>query len=144
MKHVWSIICEKSSIDFETNILSLLNCVEEMKLVIDKTQMSENKKIDIPANLQLVNFWTIENTKKENTLDFKCEFIDPLGNTLNQFEKNFKIKKDSSRFRTRINIKGITATENGRYYFKIWQKKGTKFNLVAELPLDINILYNIK
>jgi len=42
MKNVWSIICERSSIDSQTNVLSLFNCIEEMNIEIDKTKMSQN------------------------------------------------------------------------------------------------------
>ena len=57
MKHVWSIICQQSSIDFENNLLSLYGCIEELNLVVDKDKILQNEKMIIPAKFQLVSFW---------------------------------------------------------------------------------------
>lgn len=141
MKHVWSIICEKSSIDFESNLLSMFNCVEEVKVVIDKTKRPKNDKLVIPVNFQIVSFWSVEDSNKENSVEIKGEFIDPKGVVLIQFENNLKSKKKIKRFRNRANIQKMPVTESGRYYFKILQKKGNKFKIVAELPLDVTLFY---
>ncbi len=141
MKHIWSILCEKSSIDFENNRLSIFDCLETIKFVVDKTKTLENKKIAIPLNFQIISFWTIKNPNKENSLDIKIEIIDPNGKILNVSQNNFKVKKDIKRFRNRNNIQGMPVTESGRYYFKIWQKTDSEFELVSELPLDIDISY---
>lgn len=143
MKHIWSIICEKSSIDFETNSLSLFNNIEEINLTIDKTKASRNEKIVIPANFQIINFWVTESPEKENSTEIKAEFIDPEGENLNKFEQSLKMKKGIKRMRNRANIQGIPVTKNGRYYYRISQKKNEKFKVVAELPLDINVSYKI-
>ena len=139
MRHIWSIICEKSSIDFESNLLSMFNCVEEMKLAIDKTKIPKNGRLVIPVNFQVISFWSIENSNKENSTEIKGEIIDPKGVVLNEFKNTLKTKKGIKRFRNRTNIQGMPITENGRYYFKISQKKDNKFKVVAELPLDIEI-----
>ena len=143
MKHIWSIICEKSSIDFESNLLSLFNCVEEMKFVVDKTKMLPKGKLVIPVNFQIVSFWSIEDFNKENILDIKWEFSDPKEKVLNEFKNILKIKKGIKRFRNRTNVQGMPITESGRYYFRIWQKKNNKFELVSELPIDVDLSYKI-
>lgn len=141
MKNIWSIICEKSSIDSQTNLLSLFNCIEEIKLEIDKTKMPKSDKIVIPASLQLISFWIIEEPAKENSADIKVNFVDPKGNVLNEFVKTLKTKKNEKRLRSVINIQGIPITDSGRYYYKILQKKGNKFEVVSEVPFDINMSY---
>ena len=143
MKHIWSIICEKSSIDFESNLLSLFNCVEEMKFVVDKTKMLPKGKLVIPVNFQIVSFWSIEDFNKENILDIKWEFSAPKEKVLNEFKNILKIKKGIKRFRNRTNVQGMPITESGRYYFRIWQKKNNKFELVSELPIDVDLSYKI-
>ncbi len=141
MKHVWSIICEKSSIDFESNLLSMFNCVEEVKVVIDKTKMPKNDKLIIPVNFQIVSFWSVEDSNKENFVEVKGELIAPGGAVLIEFKNNLKSGKKIKRFRSRTNIQKMPVTESGRYYFKILQKKGNKFKIVAELPLDVTLSY---
>jgi hypothetical protein len=144
MKHVWSIICQQSSIDFESNLLSLYNCLEEINLVIDKDQVSREKKMTIPTKFQLVSSWSIEDSSQNNNLETRGEFIDPDGNTLNTFDNSFIIKSGITRFRNRTNIQGFPVTKEGRYYLKVWQKNQAKdFELVAELPIDIKINYQL-
>lgn len=144
MKHIWSIICQHSSIDAENNLLSLFNCVEEMNLIVDRDKISEPEKIVIPAEFQLVSFWTIEDSSKDNKLEIKGELVDPDNKVLNTFNNNFVVKSGVARFRNRTNIQGLPITKEGRYYVKVWQKDDKeKFVLVAELPIDIKISYQI-
>jgi hypothetical protein len=144
MKHVWSILSQSSSIDFEKNLLSLFNCVEEMSLVVDSNKFSEGKKIIIPAEFQLISFWTREGELKEEKLELKGEFVNPDGEVLSSFNNTITIKKEAPRFRNRTNIKGLPVNKEGRYYLKVWQKaKEEDFSLKAELPVDVKINYQI-
>lgn len=144
MKHIWTVLCQKSSIDIETNLLSLFNCVEELSLIIDKTKAPKGDLV-IPIEFQLVSFWTVENSNKDNVLEMKGELIDPNGKTLNKFENKFNIKKGVLRFRNRTNFQGLPITEAGRYIIRMMQKNEGKkeFEIVTELPLDIKISYKL-
>ncbi len=143
MKHVWSILCEKSSVDSETNLLSMFNTMEQINLVIDKTKMQKSDKLVVPASFQIINFWVIEDPTKENSTEMKIEFVDPKGKILNEFRKVLKTKKDIKRVRNRTNIQGMPVTESGRYCYRVSQKKGNKFEAIFELPLDIYVSYKI-
>jgi len=144
MKHIWTVLCQKSSIDIDTNLLSLFNCVEELDLVIDQTKAPKGDLV-IPAEFQLVSFWTVEDPNKDNTLEMKIELLDPSGKSLNKFENKFKVKKGILRFRNRTNIQGLPITDPGRYIVRIMDKKEEKkeFEVVIELPLDIKISYKL-
>lgn len=143
MKNIWSIICEKSSIDAQTNLLSLFNCVEEIQLTIDKEKMPKSDKLVIPFSLKIISFWTIEDSSKDNLAEIKIDLMDPKGKILNEFPVTLKAKKGEKRLRSITNIQGIQITEGGRYCYKILQKKGTKFEVASETPLDINLSYKI-
>lgn len=143
MKNVWSIICEKSSIDSQTNVLSLFNCIEEMNIEIDKTKMPQGDKIVIPVNFQLISLWRVDDSTKENTMDVKMEFVDPSGQVLNESLNTLVTKKGEKRLRSIINIQGLQITDSGVYYYKILEKKGNKFEVVSSTPLDINVSYKI-
>lgn len=144
MNHIWTVLCQKSSIDYESNLLSMFNCVEELNLSIDNTKVVE-KNLVIPAEFQLVSFWTVENPNQDNVLEIRGELLDPNGKILNQFENRFEIKRDVLRFRNRTNIQGLPVTEAGRYVFRIMQRKAGQdsFVTVADLPLDVKISYKL-
>ncbi|OIO06652.1 hypothetical protein AUJ26_00080 [Candidatus Falkowbacteria bacterium CG1_02_37_21] len=143
MKNIWSIICEKSSIDAQTNLLSLFNCVEEIQLTIDKDKMPKSDKLVIPFNLQIISFWIIKDSSKDNLTEIKIDLVDPKGKILNEFLVTLKAGKGEKRLRSITNIQGIQITEGGRYYYKVLQKKGAKFEVASETPLDINLSYKI-
>jgi len=143
MKHIWTVLCQKSSIDFETNLLSLFNCVEQLDLEIDKSkQLIEN--LVLPIELSLISFWIIEDSNQDNNLEMKYQLTDPNKKILNQFNYKFEIKKGSLRFRNRIHIQGLNISVPGRYTINIMQKKDGgigEFVEVLNLPLDVNITY---
>ncbi len=143
MKNIWSIICEKSSVDSQTNLLSLFNCIEEIQLTIDKANMPKSDKLVIPFNLQFISFWIIEDDTKDNSVEAKISLIDPKGNILNEFPVTLKAKKGEKRLRNITNMQGMQITEGGRYCYRISQKKGSKFEVASETPLDINLSYKI-
>lgn len=144
MKHIWTVLCQKSSIDVETNLLSMFSCVEELSLQLDKTKPTADKLV-IPIDLQLVSFWAVEKPEQDNSLELEGELISPDGEVLNKFSNQFKIKAGILRFRNRTNVHGWPVQGEGRYWIKIKQKvAGAKdFSLITELPLDIKISYKL-
>ena len=143
MKNIWTILCEKSSIDLDSSLISIFNCVEELKLVFNKSRPNEQEKTFINTNFQLVSLWIIDNPEEDTTLDLKIEVIDPNNQIINNFTNSFTIKKNIKRFRNRINIQSLPITKNGRYYINTWTIKDDKSNLVSEIPIDIEISHKI-
>ncbi len=144
MNHIWTVLCQRSAIDFENNLVSIFNCVEELGIVMDKKNVSAPALV-IPVELQLVSFWTVKDATRENKLEFKGELVDPSGKTIKEFTNDFTVAKDILRFRNRTNIQGFPVTVPGRYYFRMSQREEKKddFVVVAELPLDVNISYKL-
>lgn len=140
MKHIWSILCQSSSIDSGTNLLSIFNCVEELSLVVDKDKI-KNEELVIPVKFQLVSLWGIENSKIKNELEISVNLLDPDGAVVGHIQNDFDIDKGFSRFRSFVNFEGLKITKEGRYSIEINQKKGNKTEKVAELPLDVKIAY---
>ncbi len=142
MKHIWTVICQNSSIDKETNLLSMFDCIEELSLEINKIKSSKSN-LSIPIKFDIVSFWIIENPEKENTLEIAIEILDPNKKLLHRLENKFDVKKGALRFRNRIHMQGLPITEAGRYIIKIMQKNKKDLKTVTELPLDVKISYKI-
>ena len=60
--------------------------------MIDKTKAPQGDLV-IPAEFQLVSFWTIDNPNKDNELELRIEIVDPTGKVLNGFENKYPVKK---------------------------------------------------
>jgi hypothetical protein len=144
MKHIWSILCQDLVIDSKTGLLSLFKCVEGITFVADKSKKPIDSKSSFKVNLNLVSFWSVEDTKKDNVFKLKVELLDPAGKVpMPNFEKEITVKKGKLRFRNFIVIPRLSITKSGKYYFKIWKKESrdNSFKLIAELPVDIKIVY---
>jgi hypothetical protein len=135
MKNIWSILCQSSSIDYETSAVSLFDCIEEIRLETDKI---DKEGINLPANFQLVMAWQIED--KDKDLDIKIELIDPKGKKLKEFTNTYKVEQVSKRMRIRLAINGMQITGEGDHVFKISSKKGGKYIVGAELPLGVKCM----
>jgi len=143
MKHIWSVLCQRSSIDIESNLLSLFSCVEELSLTLENTEALK-KNLVIQTEFQLVSFWAREQAVEESSLEIEGELIDPQGKALNKFNNNFPVKKGVLRFRNRTNIQGLPITGPGRYLLRLKQKdEQGNWLVVAELPLDVKINYKL-
>jgi len=143
--HIWSVICQNSSVDERSNTVNLFGCIENIGVDIDKNK-NTNNKISIPIQFDIVSYWTLDDSTKKNSLILKIEMIKPNGESSFQKEENIFTQAGWGRIRNIAKFSGLEleTTNNGRYIFRISQKekKNDDFMIVANLPVDIKI--NIK
>jgi len=132
MKNIWSVLCQSSSIDYENKLVSLFDCIEEIRLEVNKI---DKEGIILPANFQLIMAWSTED--KDKGLDLKIELVDPKGKALKEFVNTYGIEQGSKRLRIRLLINGMPITEEGRYIYRISHMQGSKYLVDSELPLDV-------
>lgn len=145
MKHIWSVLCKRSVIDNETNLLSLFDSLEQLTVTLDENKVENKDKVNIPIEFHLVSFWLDGNISKEREFFVDTDLYDPNNKKLSTFSGKYQMKKGIKRFRSRIIVNGLPTTVGGDYLFKIKikDKKSGKFKEVAELPLDVKINYKI-
>jgi len=140
MKHIWSVLCKKTVIDQETNNISLLESLEELKFEIRDSKL-KGKAINIPFDFELVSYW-IKDDSSTSKFDSLIELYDSKKRKIAAFPGKINFPKDKKRLRTRLKIQGIGITENyGTYVFKVSVKreKDSKYSVVSEIPLDIKV-----
>lgn len=135
MQHVWSILCRKSIIDPDTNIVNISESLEELELTIPELPETSSH-INIPIEFELTSYWV---RRGEKVPDGLVKVFDPKNEQLGEFPFNLGFKDDFTRSRTRIKFSGLVLTTEGEYKFKVGYKKegGKKFEQVAELPLFV-------
>lgn len=141
MKHIWSIVCKSSSIDFESNLLSIFDCVEEIGMSIDKESISGNKKLLIPVEFDIISLWSVEDVSNGERENIRWEVVSPSGQVLSELRREIKSSKNSKRLRNRIAVSGLPVTESGRYYMRLSILGGEKYKTLSEIPIEINIEY---
>lgn len=140
MQHIWSILSKKSIIDSTSNILSILEVVDEFKVDITLPKnLNETKNIVIPIELELTSLWYRNDPVGEYPFDFRVELYDPSGKKTNSFENVLIFPKDKKRLRSQSKMQGLPVNDSGVYKFTIGfkDKKMKNFQNVAELPFDV-------
>ncbi len=143
MQHIWSILCHKASIDSATNSLSLFECLEQINVTIDRQETTQQEKIGIPIDFEMVQFWRDNNIKTERKFKIKIELKDPDKNVLQNFDGELVFKKNVKRLRNRMNIKGFPITVEGEYNFVVKLKHGNKYKEVVAVPIDVILQYKL-
>jgi len=140
IKNIWSIICRSSSVDIDTNIISLFEIVEEITITSNlntPNQISERSNI-VPFPFELVSFWErFTDVKDVLSLKMKISVVNPSEEEKEQAQLSFNFPVGKKRMRVRIKVPGLSFTKYGLYTFKIYLEEDNKFNLVQEIPLEI-------
>lgn len=138
----WSILCSSSSVDFESNNLTLSNIIDEITIpdALFTERPANVDSVEINFNLQLVSLWSrTEQTAADSDIVVKIELIDPDGKSLNTTEFNFQFPANKTRMRQRTNIPILVITNPGIYNFRVSTKsEGTDFKKVYDTPLIVN------
>lgn len=141
MKHIWTVVCQNSQIDRDTNNLSITNVLEQLVISVNSANTKTNIQINIPLVYEVVSFWVKEEGEKIVKADVIVEIVDPRGAVLKSFKQPIEMLENIKRFRTRFQIQGIGLTITGNYKFiiKVKESKDKEFKIVSEVPLEVHI-----
>ncbi len=139
----WSILCSSSSVDIDTNNLTLSNIIDEITLpdALFSERPANTDRIEINFNLQLVSLWSrFEQSTTETDITARIELLDPENKSLTTTEFNFQFPGNKTRMRQRTNIPIIVITKPGIYNFRVStkSKKELDYIKVYDTPLIVN------
>ena len=139
----WSILCSSSSVDIDTNNLTLSNIIDEITLpdVLFTERPANIDRVEINFNLQLVSLWSrVEKNTTDSDITAKIELIDPENKSLTTTEFNFQFPANKTRMRHRTTIPIIVITKPGIYNFRVFtkSKKESDYKKVYDTPLIVN------
>lgn len=128
-KHVWSVLCERVSIDQRTNLVSYLTCMEGVA--------ASQLPIAVPA-LAIGSLW-LRDVDEEHSFVFRLVIIGP--------DKSQKMLIEGSqewgpngKARTTFVMDSFPIEQTGQYVFRIeTQNAGGDWESQAMLPLDVEL-----
>jgi hypothetical protein len=136
MKHLWSIICRQTLINGETNVISLIDILEEITLSNPDGLPDGKTKYVVPLDFELVSYWMREG--EEESIKLHIELVDSEKNIVSASDNKILIDQpDKKRVRTRIKGNKFSFIGLGQYLFKISIKENDKITEVAEIPVDV-------
>ena len=140
MKIIWTILCQNSVTDAETNNISLFNVVEEVRLPAQPPQsLSEAVSRNIsPAVLELVVLWVRSDMDSPEKGYGRVKVTQSQG-VETPIGQEFEV--DLTRFlrvRSRLRLAGLPISDEGHYLFKVDGKSsGQEWTEMFELPLRV-------
>lgn len=141
IKHIWSVLCQKSVVDSESNNVSLFDVLEQLQIDIASNipnNVSNSKNIILPIQYELINFWSKTGNGEEKA-DVKIILKDTTGKEVKKIEKVLTIPEKNRRMREINKIQGLPISGNGNYKFIVSIKNSNDDNYkdVAEIPLEV-------
>ena len=148
-EHKWSILCRSTSIDKDSNTLSILNVLEGITIakiadetIKEKWLAAETKKpITLPMDFEIIMLLERLDNKESGimTKEGELELVSPDGKSLLKKDIQINFQKGYKRLRYRIKMNGLNVAGPGTYNFciKIRESEEEPLVQVAEIPLDI-------
>lgn len=136
-KHIWSVFCRQAMVDPITNNVSLLNSIEEIK-VISARKVEPNEVVAVPVQEGSVVIFLCRDEKEksedETTIKFQVispenkEFPDPISVKIDSLKEN-------KRVRYILQVSALPYTTDGTYWIAI----SINSKEVAKLPFDMKL-----
>jgi hypothetical protein len=139
----WITPCLTSSIDRETNLLTIAGIVEEINLPSSLYSDSEEKEIKkVTAEMDLLVLWErVDGVLGEINLDFLLQFVDSKETVLIEMKNSIAMEEHHRRFRARFRIGNLAFTEPGIHYFRVLslepEKTGGEVLCTEAIPIKI-------
>lgn len=143
IKHIWSVLCQRSIIDPQSNNISIIDVFEALEVDINPVsnvkEGRDNAEFNIPIQYQVVTLWDITKNKKP-TVDIRITLINPDSKEkILVTTNNLKFPLDKKRMRSINQIQGLPVNKSGDYHFIVELKQDEKFEKVADLPLEVKL-----
>jgi hypothetical protein len=149
-EHVWTVLCQKTLLDPQTNVVSLIDVLEKITLAggvadveeaLAKAHNKGSKGLVFPVFMQLVTWWTRSDYAKPEELDIRVAILDPSGERLFSQEVPIDLT-DSNARRMTLRFQEFQMTQDGVYWFWVEKKKAfkdktTRWTIVTKLPLEV-------
>ncbi len=147
-KHIWTVPCQKSTVDAETNTMSLFEVIERLEIGLDPVLIEKQKKGEtdgfvIPIGFEIVSYWKKLSKKgAKSKEDAQLVVIDSEGKQIAELSMEITIPANIGAMRMRARLTEFKVTSAGMYTIEVQHKVGSKFEVVAELPLEVVIHEN--
>lgn len=141
VKHIWSILCQNSTIDQDNNSLSISNVLDTINIKL-KEGKQKSAKFVIPFNFEVVSLLSKSDLIKEEKIQIKVVILNPEMDQLGDFATDVTIPSDKKRMRSRIKMSGMPIKGQGDYIFLVSMKTGKdkEFKNIAELPFEVKFV----
>ncbi|MES2668755.1 MAG: hypothetical protein V4644_03660 [Patescibacteria group bacterium] len=139
----WIIVCGSSTVDGDSNNISLLNVFDEIQIGIPENELKLPGQKAAPHPLEAVVLWEREEGSVGPIgFPFSVDYTDPSGKVLVSMSGEVKMEETHKRFRARFKLNAVPFTDAGEYKFVVVSgdvgKTGTTESCRSYLNIRIN------
>jgi hypothetical protein len=139
IRHIWSVLCSKGSVDQQTNAVSLFEVIEELQLRIAP---DAEFPMVAPLPVLLVSYWSRVDREVPLQGEQRLRLISPGGEELGSFVGDIDLES-AGRSRSFARFPGNRLGGAGRHEWEVaWRIKGEEdWNVAASIPFDLTVSY---
>ena len=137
MRHVWSVLCSKTSIDRASNNVSLFEVLESIQL---QTPNALTFPANIPFEATFITLWARQDPTQPLRAQMQVRLLAPDGNELGEFHANIDLET-APRSRQLTALRGLRISGNGNHDFEVsWRHTDAeRWQVVARVPLEVSV-----
>lgn len=142
--HVWSVLCQRSIVDEEDGLVSLIDVVERIEVPAEphgEDRHASRSTVNHP--MQLVTWWIRSDPGEPETALMKVSLLDPAGKQLDFRQDLGKTEVEidleaNPGYRVRTTLPGIPWFGAGTYHLIVEGREPEgAWRTVARLPLEV-------
>lgn len=149
--HQWSIMCDKSLVDQSSNLLSLLNIIEEISVSnlakngkkIESKELNDKVSISILKEMSYVSMWR-RNALSDDAIDreVQLEWISPQGKSLLNTTTHLQIERGKKNLRMIFNFNTLVITVPGTYVMRLSLRESQEknFSTIVDTSVDVKLV----
>ena len=150
IQHTWSLVCTQSSIDNESNNVSIHNVIEKVTFNIPKSEFAKAQEakaqgILLAHQFEILTHFHRKDVSEPEIFFYRVSMVNPKGVTMitnEEMEVRFAQNTKNVRIRSRFN--SLPIEEPGDYGFKIEVKSDKEEELKTVYTVPIELALNIE
>jgi hypothetical protein len=141
-RNIFLLMCAASSVDGESNQLSIFNIIENLKVEIDANnkELPAGRQMLVPIAFELVSFWQFDELKEKSPITAVTTFYGPDGEKLGSSENVWTLAKGTKGWRLRMGMKSLPVIASGRYKHVVSIGNGNTQLAEAEYDFEVTLM----
>ena len=142
-RHVWTVLCSNTSIDNQTNNISLFEVVEGLSL---PGEAPADRDIALPVKLVLVTLWARSNPEVPEGGNGRFRFVAPDSRMLQTGEHELQLQGEYIRSRNLSRLEVIPLHGPGFYEYTIEYRTPNEADWVEvkRVPLEVRFEQGVR
>lgn len=137
MRHIWSVVCSKASIDRETNNISLFEVLESVQMQITGPFQYPGS---VPLEATFVTLWARDNSAEPISAQSQIRILAPDRSVLGTIASAVDLQSNP-RTRQITQLKGFPIVGSGPYEFEVaWRANDADgWHVVSRVPFEVSV-----